>query len=108
MTTPRIYVFCNSGDCRRPGCDWHTMLAIAEDGHCLASHVCSHHAYAAHDMGIDENGWERDKYAAHYPDGFEVVWVENPETDPDLSAAYAKNQALREASAPSSGGEGES
>jgi hypothetical protein len=46
-------------------------------------------------MGIAPDGWKRDLYAAHYPDGFEVVWVENPATDPGLLAAYAKNQLLR-------------
>jgi len=48
--------------------------------------------FAAHDMGIDENGWKRDLYAAHYPNGFEVVWVEKPREHEGLMAAYALNQ----------------
>jgi hypothetical protein len=65
------------------------MIALAEDGTSLASHVCSHHGFAAHDMGIDPNGWQRDKYAAHYPQGFDVVWVPESEvmTHPGLKAA---------------------
>ena len=104
MIKPTIFVFCNSGDCRRPSCDWHSMMAVAEDGHHLADHICSNHAWAAHDMGIDENGWKRDLYAAHYPDGFEVEFVDDPRTHPGLQAAYVKNQALRPA--PAKDGEG--
>jgi hypothetical protein len=70
---PKIYVFCNNCS---PG--WHSMVAVAEDGTHLAGHICSNHGYANHDMGISATGWKRDKYAAHYPDGFEVVGVEDP------------------------------
>jgi hypothetical protein len=70
--TPKVFVFCNS--CA-PG--WHHMMAVAEDGTTLAAHICSHHGFAAMDMGIHPNGWKRDKYAAHYPDGFTVEWVED-------------------------------
>jgi len=70
---PKIFVFCNSCS---PG--WHSMVAIAEDGEVLAGHVCSDHGYANHDMGLTPDGWKRDKYAAHYPDGFEVVGVQDP------------------------------
>lgn len=87
--TPRVYVFCNS--CAP---EWHVMLAIADDGHCLASHVCSAHGWANHDMGIDEGGWNRERYAEHYPDGFVVEWVENPRTHAGLQAAYTLNQKL--------------
>lgn len=68
---PKIFVFCN-------GCSpqWHNFVAIAEDGTGLTGHVCSHHGYAAHDMGVNENGWKRDIYAKHYPDGFEVEYCE--------------------------------
>ena len=79
----KIYVFCNGCS---PG--WHNFLAIAEDGACLAGHVCSHHGYAAHDMGVDENGWKRDIYAKHYPDGYEVEYVEvSGKADIDAHAA---------------------
>ena len=70
---PRIFVFCNS--CRA---GLHSMVALAEDGKVLAGHACSDHGWAAHDMGIHEDGWKRDAYAAHYPNGFTVEWAENP------------------------------
>ena len=72
---PFIYVFCNQKCCDGSG-DWHSMIGIAEDGACLSGHVCSSHGWAFHDMGIDENGWKRDLYAKHYPDGFQVKWIE--------------------------------
>lgn len=81
---PTIYVFCNQKGCDGSG-DWHSMIAIAEDGACLAGHVCSNHSWARHDMGIHENGWKRDKYAEHYPQGFNVVWVEGAELDAVLA-----------------------
>jgi hypothetical protein len=84
---PKIYVFCNN--CSH---EWHAMLAMAEDGTVLAEHVCSSHGWASHDMGIHPNGWKRELYAAHYPEGFEVLWVEDPRNDTGLQAAYKKNQ----------------
>jgi hypothetical protein len=35
----KIYCFCNGGS---PG--WYVVMAMAEDGHVLASHVCSEEA----------------------------------------------------------------
>lgn len=77
-TKPIIYVFCNQQNCDGRG-DWHNMIAIAEDGATLAGHVCSTHGWARHDMGIDEDGWKRDVYAEHYPNGFVVKWIEGDE-----------------------------
>jgi len=91
--TPKIFVFCNTKDCQVGAADWHSMIAIAEDGTFLAGHICSHHAFAEHDMGIVEGGRKRDLYAAHYPQGFEVVWVEDATNSKELDAAYEKNQA---------------
>lgn len=90
MTLPRIFVFCQS--CSH---EWHHFMAVAEDGTVLAEHICSQHGFASHDMGIDEDGWKRDLYAAHYPDGFVVEMVGSPKTHPGLQAAYALNQQMR-------------
>lgn len=95
---PKIYVFCNS--CAPK---WHVAYAIAEDGHCLASHVCSDHGFIPHDMGLDPDGWKRELYDAHYPDGYELEWVPNPRTHAGLGDAYKKNQALKEAACQSYG-----
>lgn len=89
--TPKIYVWCNN--CAP---EWHSAIAMAEDGHVLAGHVCSSHGFIMHDMGVDEDGWKRDKYAEHYPDGFEVEYVDNARIREHAGAmaAYAKNQEL--------------
>lgn len=94
MSLPKIFVFCNV--CMP---DRHTFVAIAEDGHVLAGHVCSSHSWAYHDMGVNENGWKRDTYSKHYPDGFEVEYIETKtksdvDNHPGLSAAFEKNAAL--------------
>lgn len=102
MSAGKVYVFCNTMDCEKDTGDWHSMVAIAEDGVCLAGHICSHHGYAAYDMGIVENGRKRDLYAAHYPDGFEVVWVppDAVETHAGLQAAFAASDAKATREAP--------
>jgi hypothetical protein len=99
MSLPKIFVFCNS--CAP---QWHSMLALSEDGECLAGHLCSSHGWAAHDMGIHPDGWKRDLYATKYPDGFEVVWVEDagaPEGEflAAIEKAKARSAANREAEA---------
>ena len=98
MNVPTIYVFCNGCS---PG--WHNFVAVAEDGTGLAGHVCSDHGYADHDMGVIETGWKRDIYAKHYPEGFDVEYVEvrsraDSERHPGLAAALAKNLERRDAS----------
>lgn len=65
-------------------------LAVAEDGHILASHYCSHKAYVAHDMGITSN-WKHDAYNEHYPDGWELEWIESE----DAPNHIGLNEAMR-------------
>lgn len=91
---PKIYVFCNSCS---PQC--HRFMAIAEDGTFLGGHICSGHEYADHDMGVVENGWKRDLYAAHYPGGFTVERLDirsrqDADNHPGLSNAFKLNQAM--------------
>lgn len=89
---PKIFVFVNGGD----GTDWQVGMAIAEDGHMLASHVSSSRGWFRHDMGLTGE-WKHEHYRKHYPDGYELVEVPEGEvmTHPGLSAAYVLNQALR-------------
>lgn len=86
---PKIYCFVNGG----AGTDWQHVMAIAEDGHCLAQHVSSHEAWAKHDIGLTSE-WKHDEYGEHYPDGYELEWVDNPRTHEGLEAAYRLNQKL--------------
>lgn len=82
----KIFCFINSG----AGTDWVITDALAEDGEFLAGHCSSNDSWAKHDIGINSD-WKHDAYKAHYPDGYELVWVENPRDDSDLKAAYAKH-----------------
>lgn len=85
---PRIFCWVNSGS----GTDWQVVLALAEDGHCLAEHVSSSESWAMHDIGLTSD-WKHDLYRAHYPAGYELEWVQDPRKHAGLDAAYAKNQA---------------
>lgn len=94
MSLPKIFVWVNSGQ----KTDWQVGLALAEDGNVLASHVSSSRAWFRHDMGLTSE-WKHEHYRRHYPDGFELVEVEEGDErkHEGLLAAYARNQAKREA-----------
>jgi len=84
-----IYCFSNGG-----AGQWYKAMAMADDGHVLAQHICSAVAYMAHDLGITSD-WKHDAYNAHFGEGsWELVWVDNPLTHHGLQAAYALNLAL--------------
>jgi hypothetical protein len=89
----KIYCFCNGGS---PG--WYVVMAMAEDGHVLASHVCSEEGFFKHDIGITST-WKHDIYEAHCPAGYELEWVDEPKQHEGLKAACEKNQALAAADA---------
>jgi len=92
---PRIYVWCNS--CAP---QWHVMAAIAEDGTYLGGHVCSSHGFGPHDMGL-VGEWKHEGYDEHYPDGWELVWVEDfreaKAYDPKFAAAIKANESAAKA-----------
>lgn len=93
---PKIFVYCLQSDA------WMGFIgyALAEDGHCLSSHVSSSVAWSYQDM--IGSGWKVNDYLKHYPEGYELVWLANdPDREdfkhPDFEAAFAKNQALKRA-----------
>lgn len=87
---PKIFIFCN---CCEGSFGCHDAAALSEDGHFLAGHSCSNHGFISHDMGITSD-WKHEKYAAHYPQGYELVYVDiGVEEHAGISAAYAKHQA---------------
>lgn len=90
---PKIFAFVNSG----AGTDMQMVLALAEDGACLAQHCSSSHTWAKHDIGATSD-WKHDEYRKHYPDGYEVVWLDEPGESVELARAYLKNHQAREAS----------
>ena len=96
---PKIYLWCvalNSGSGQvsgsTPGGDV-LGYAMAEDGTGLASHLSSNSNFSQHDMGLTSD-WKHDRYNKHYPDGFELVWLDEPKEDAGWSAAYELNQQM--------------
>lgn len=71
----KIYCFING---KIQGIGDLSVVALAEDGEQLAGHVSSSESYAKHDIGINST-WKHDKYKAHYPDGYELVWLTEEE-----------------------------
>jgi len=67
-------------------------FALAEDGEGLASHLSSSIDFSKHDMGLTSN-WKHNVYEKLYPGGFELVWIDKPETDERWQAALALNKA---------------
>jgi hypothetical protein len=90
MAKPTIFVFCNS--CAR---HWHTIVALAEDGAGLTGHLCSDHGFIGHDMGF-VGDWKHDVYNEHYPDGWqlEFVEVEDVAGHERLQQAFALNRRM--------------
>lgn len=70
--------------------------ALAEDGVGLASHLSSHEEWAKHDMGLTSD-WKHDHYAKCYPDGYELEWIDNADTDERWLKAIALNQEKKNA-----------
>lgn len=93
---PAIYGFNNGGE---PG--WYSGVLLAEDGSYLGGHVCSHEGFMPGDLGVlEETRSDRhETFRAHYPGGYRMEFVRlNEVKDHEgLAAAYAKNQAKREA-----------
>lgn len=84
----KIYCFINGGS---EG--WYNVLALAEDGHCLAGHLSSNKYWAIHDIGINSD-WKHEQYKEHYPDGYELVWLDDPLVDEGFKLAAKKNEEL--------------
>lgn len=88
----KIFCFINGGN----GVDWNEVIALCEDGHHLARHISFSKSFAIHDIGINSD-CKHDNYKAHCPDGYKLVWIDDPANDEELASAYQKNQALGKA-----------
>jgi hypothetical protein len=73
MSKPKIYCFINGGTNY-----FMNVAALAEDGTTLAGHASSNEYWAQHDIGILSD-WKHENYQKHYPNGFELVWLNDPE-----------------------------
>lgn len=94
---PKIFIFVSGVMKDSYGCE-HDVLgtAIAEDGTALASHLSSSIGFLKHDMGYKGSDWKHDLYKAHYPDGYELEWVDDPEKHEGLQKAFENNKKLEE------------
>jgi hypothetical protein len=90
---PVIYGFNNGGS---PG--WYSGCLIAESGHGMGGHICSHEGFMYGDLGIIEGSRpdRHEGFQKHYPDGYRMSFVPANEVmaHAGLKAAYEKNQAL--------------
>lgn len=93
-TLPVIYGFNNGGS---PG--WYSGVLLAESGHALGGHACSHEGYMPHDLGVLEGSRpdRHETFRAHYPDGYRMDFIPSGEVSKHagLSAAYQRNQQIR-------------
>ena len=86
----KIFCFNNGGsnEC------YHAM-AMADDGHVLAQHICSDPSFMPHDLGITSD-WKHESYNEHFgEDKWELEWVDDPKKHEGLQAAYKLNQKLK-------------
>lgn len=67
--------------------------AMAEDGTGLCSHLSSTVGWAKHDVGLTSN-WKHDLYDKHYPNGYELVWLDDPEKDEGWKKAFELNKQM--------------
>ena len=97
----KIYLYClstgmGSGAVRgsTPGGDV-MGYALAEDGEGLASHYSSSVSFSKHDMGLTSD-WKHENYKAHYPDGFELEWIDEADLGKHegFQAALKKNGVI--------------
>lgn len=70
--------------------------AVREDGVPLTSHLSSDVTWAKHDLGLTGN-WKHEIYQEKCPEGYELIWIDDPHTDPRWQDVLAKNKALEAA-----------
>jgi len=86
-----IYLWCspigNSGDV--------IGYAMLENGKAIASHWSSNADWSKHDMGYENSNWKHDSYLKACPNGYSLVWLDDPESDEGWQKAYALNQSAK-------------
>lgn len=88
-----IYCFNNGG-----AAGFYQALAVADDGNVLASHLCSHECFMAHDLGMTSD-WKHEEYNKHFgAENWILVWIDDPKDDPRIKKAMELNAKLGEES----------
>ena len=86
-----IYCFNNGGSSQ-----FLFALALADDGHVVAEHLCSNEFYMAHDLGITSD-WKHEEYNKHFGEGnWTLIWIDDPVNDERVKSAMVLNEKLRE------------
>ncbi len=86
-----------------------TVCALSEDGEFLAGHVSSSEWWAKQDSGFtNPDSCHHEAYRQHYPDGYELVWVEgsirdHPQGGPALDRNHEKYPGKGKAAVESEG-----
>lgn len=90
----KIYTFING----RYGSGDLYVAALDERGNPAGGHLSSSKAWAQHDIGFTSPERAQKRYGESYPEGFELIWLEEEEleTHEGFKAAYALNQAIEE------------
>lgn len=58
----------------------YAVYSLSEDGTGLCSHISTNLSFAKHDIGFNSN-WQHDIYKEYYPDGYELLWLEEKELE---------------------------
>ncbi|MCB1714253.1 MAG: hypothetical protein KDK05_03865 [Candidatus Competibacteraceae bacterium] len=84
--TNKIFLWCiDSGW----GSNSKIGYALAEDGTALGSHLSSSLIFSKYDMGLTQPSCPKhEAYRAYYPDGYELVWVDDIDNNVDFNQAY--------------------
>lgn len=87
---PDIFCYLPGGQHWKPDV---VVCALSEDGRLLAVHVSSSESFAKIDIGVtNPQSPHHAQYREHYPDGYELVWVEGPiEDHPQGGPALDRN-----------------
>lgn len=63
---------------------------MTENGVVLATHLSSSIEWSKHDLGLTSD-WKHHIYSEACPDGYELVWIDEPHKDPRWKDAIALN-----------------
>ena len=91
MSLPKIYLVAFASNAIGPG--FHGY-ALAEDGAGLCGHYSSTIDFAKHDLGLTSD-WKHEYYQEHYPEGYELEWVDDPDNHTGWRMAFRRNQLMK-------------
>lgn len=93
-----VTIYCFANGPAFGGGDVHAV-ALADNGKCVAGHVCSSECYIPNDLGVTSN-WKHDVYDAEFGKGnwtAEFVRVADIASHAGLQAALKLNRQLHDA-----------